>query len=655
MSQMVLILAVGPVQQFIGQARRMRDLWFGSHLLSEMSRAAARSLAVAGWTLVFPALSRGDRELEPCDRMTREESGAAPMGIANKIVATHENADDEMANESAANARKAVITRWESLADKAVARAGGLLATGLGSHESPQAVISSFLQLVAGWSSYSAEGDFERAREQAEQAVAARKTLRDFRPWHGGPYRKSSLDGQRESVLIDPQFGRMGKNADERPGDLATQFRIGEQEHLDGIGFVKRAAGKPDQFVPVARVVVEPWLKALDQAAARSPELDRCLKSLEAQCGQEELQRFQRGVTRWLRGGFPYDGEIFFEGQWPALEKELGLKDLCESYVQPLFRRPLSIPAPYPYVACLHADGDRMGKALRALATAERQSELSRVLAGFAGGMRDIVEDHSGLQVYAGGDDVLAILPVAHALDCAEALRAAFMARVRPLFERLPDWAQESLPTLSVGIGIGYFLTPLEKILDLAHKAERLAKQGEDLPDNDRRQRNALGVIFDKRSGGTLLWRCQWPDDRMAVAESSGPTPGDRLQRLIKLLSGRGMPGKLPYELGEVADAMAKEMQRSKDRVDRIAGRAWRLEVLRIVGRKRPEAIEAKLDPEAIHLELPPADDARIERVRDALAEWVGAAKIAVALADAEINRQRVERRGAALEKRDED
>jgi len=31
MSHTLLLVAIGPVQQFIGQARRMRDLWFGSH------------------------------------------------------------------------------------------------------------------------------------------------------------------------------------------------------------------------------------------------------------------------------------------------------------------------------------------------------------------------------------------------------------------------------------------------------------------------------------------------------------------------------------------------------------------------------------------------------------------------------------------------
>src|SRR5260370_31178669 len=48
-------IAIGPVQDFIAAARRCRDLWYGSQLLSELSKAAARSLQEHGATLIFPA------------------------------------------------------------------------------------------------------------------------------------------------------------------------------------------------------------------------------------------------------------------------------------------------------------------------------------------------------------------------------------------------------------------------------------------------------------------------------------------------------------------------------------------------------------------------------------------------------------------------
>lgn len=44
MPRYLLALSIGPVQEFIAAARRSRDLWFGSYLLSEVSKAAALAL-----------------------------------------------------------------------------------------------------------------------------------------------------------------------------------------------------------------------------------------------------------------------------------------------------------------------------------------------------------------------------------------------------------------------------------------------------------------------------------------------------------------------------------------------------------------------------------------------------------------------------------
>ncbi len=55
-AQLTIYLAFGPVQEFLAQARRTRDLWAGSYLLSFL---AARSLAAAtgaGGTVEMPAL-----------------------------------------------------------------------------------------------------------------------------------------------------------------------------------------------------------------------------------------------------------------------------------------------------------------------------------------------------------------------------------------------------------------------------------------------------------------------------------------------------------------------------------------------------------------------------------------------------------------------
>src|SRR5690606_5177224 len=87
MSVHLLLITLGPVQDFIAQARRTRDLWYGSHLLSELSRAAARALVEEGAHLIFPALGSSHPELEECHEPLREGTGEPPLNVANKLLA----------------------------------------------------------------------------------------------------------------------------------------------------------------------------------------------------------------------------------------------------------------------------------------------------------------------------------------------------------------------------------------------------------------------------------------------------------------------------------------------------------------------------------------------------------------------------------------
>lgn len=197
------------------------------------------------------------------------------------------------------------------------------------------------------------------------------------------------------------------------------------------------------------------------------------------------------------------------------------------------------------------------------------------------------------------------------------------------------------LPTLSVGIGVGHFLRPLGRLLDLARDAEQFAKRGEGLRDGDREQRNALGVILDKRSGATTRWRARWDDD---------PPPTERLAELKRLLVDGEMPAKLPYELRPVLDALAG----CRDD-DRGAARTWALECRRILGRKRGDGRADGLEPEQVGLNLPTRRDAEAKDLKDILGTWIGAATVARAWADAERNRSKVAGRGAGQESRDDD
>jgi CRISPR-associated protein Cmr2 len=547
MTAHLLVLSLGPVQGFIQQARRTRDLWFGSHVLSELGRAAAHALAERGAALVFPALERGNRELEPCDGLRRDDD-TVPLAVGNKIVARVPEGVDPAA--LARVARDAAGMRWRGLAELVRRKCDALLAPSIDAlwHEQ----LDTFLEIAATWVPMEdGPGGFATARRAGDAELAGRKLLREFAPWRarraGAP--KSSFDGGRESVI-----------AERPPERLARRYRLTAGEQLDAVGLVKRAGGDPEQFVPLTNVALAAWIQRA--AAVASDELGQLARA----CADAELPRIRRDDLDWLRA-FPYDAQWFLEDRWRSLAVEAGLEDgiaWARRHVAPVIRA-VKV-APHPYVACLVADGDRMGERLDA-SDWDGARRLSRQLGAVAGAARAVVEqEYRGLLVYAGGDDVLAFVCLADAVPCAAALRARFESVVRPA---LPSGSPD--PTLSVGLGVGHLLETLGYLLQLGQEAERLAK-GDALPAEERR--NALGVVVDKRAGGQVRWRGRW---------TGAERPADRLRRDTELLADR-LSSKKVYEVRRLLDALPRP-----EKVDRADQAAWagvlEGEVRRVLGR----------------------------------------------------------------------
>jgi CRISPR-associated protein Cmr2 len=403
--------------------------------------------------------------------------------------------------------------------------------------------VDTFLEFAASWSPL---GDYAQTRRQIERAIAGRKMLRDFGAWtHGrGSVPKSSLDGARETVLLPPTA---------RQATLARKYRIGDGEQLDAIGLVKRAGGEPDQFVPIINVALASWVDLVSRVAPS--ELD----ALRTACRKAGVSRVARTDLR-CTAPFPFDASVLLASRWRSVFDEQGLDGNAESWgrqhVQPILGK---VSEPYPYVACLVADGDHMGRAIDRLGSAQDHRTFSETLARFAGEARKVVEqNHRGALVYAGGDDVLAFLPLPEALSCAEDLRKNFADAMASACHSI---AAEQRPTLSVGLGIGHVMESMGDLLALGRRAEREAK----------RDRNALAVLVDKRSGGTRSWRAPWSDDpvsrlREATALLQDRLPSRKVYEIASTLARLPEPGE--DEGGEWARVLALEVGRSLARVE---------------------------------------------------------------------------------------
>ncbi len=593
MTEHLLLIALGPVQEFIAQARRTRDLWYGSHVLSELARTAARSLVEQGASLVFPPLGPDDPELKPCMKPLRPETNDPPLNVANKVLAVVPSGHDPRA--VARTTRKTVKGFWrDEIAARVAHKCAGLIADGIDATWREQ--VDTLLEFVAAWAPL---GDYAVARRNVERAVAARKNLRDFRPWmhQRGNVPKSSLDGARETVLRRPRL---------RDAKLARRYRIAEGEQLDAVGLIKRAGGEPEQFVPIVNVALAGWLALANREALAE------LEHVRQACKELGVGRV---VRRDLRCGhvFGFDASVFLPSRWKALFDELGLPGDADQWgnrhVRPVLDR---LVEPYPYVACLVADGDRMGHAIDRLTTAREHREFSRALAKFASRARNVVEQkHLGSLVYAGGDDVLAFLPLPEALECADALRHEFAAIMEQACASLSHAAR---PTLSVGLGIGHIMDGMGELLELGREAERLAKGGALAQPG--RDRNALAVLVDKRSGGRRAWRARWDD--------WGGNPIGRIRQDIALLEGP-LSSRKVYEVASLLRRLPSREQATGRRWARVLAQ----EVHRSLSRVQA-GDEEPLDPAAVGLHL---DEADYPMLYERVSTWVDRMLVARTLA----------------------
>ena len=165
-----------------------------------------------------------------------------------------------------------------------------------------------------------------------------------------------------------------------------------------------------------------------------------------------------------------------------------------------------------PFYALLMMDGDGMGKLLGKQDEASRKN-VSNALAKFTRQVPGIVEDHNGKLIYAGGDDVFALLPVSSAIHCAAKCREEY----REAFKLFPPSIKQAA-TISAAVQFAHQNIALSVVVKDAHNLlDAVAK--------DRTGRDALACRVWKPGGSVLTWSQPWQI-----------TDGDDLKDIVPLI-----------------------------------------------------------------------------------------------------------------------
>lgn len=415
----------------------------------------------------------------------------------------------------------------------------------------------------------------------AERVQAAAKSTRPFEQTCQKGWR-DSLTGESEWLTHDPDL--LGVPPGQRTDTLWT--RVAEKhpawarkgEHLGAMSALKRlwptlfsrevarALGKPDigRFVVSTHTMaLAGQLESLDAAIQRNQAgdlLDLIKDTNHAPPAlPRKLAKLRNSAAAQVLAAFDAAGDDVDETRIhklaKAFEKAVGVK-------------------PETYYGLLMMDGDQMGAILAGESTvktaisyhqsfhpqvhdgfkklAERNIKLNRykdqrravspgrhlaissALNDFSQQVaRHVVEqEHRGRLIYAGGDDVLAVLPVADLLNCADRLHHAYSGTLpedaaldwRELRKNPRElhcksgfvWLDGRLrrmmgrnATASTGVVVAHHQAPLGAVVQALRATEKAAKTY---------GRDALAIKVIKRSGGALQIALKW--DRLGLLQS---------------------------------------------------------------------------------------------------------------------------------------
>jgi len=186
MTQYMLMFSLGPVQTFIAQARKTRDLWIGSLLLSKLMEVAMDGIK---GEFIFPAT----RKVEDTP------------DIPNKYIAIF--ADLSQAQTAAAQSKRQIAERWQHICDavwkEIIADHGDeetrriwKRQTGV-NPETQQIDLDTLFEVYWAIVERKERKDYGDWFEGTESLLAARKRLRDFKA-DEEPGEKSAISGERE-------------------------------------------------------------------------------------------------------------------------------------------------------------------------------------------------------------------------------------------------------------------------------------------------------------------------------------------------------------------------------------------------------------------------------------------------------------------------
>ncbi|GBE12361.1 CRISPR-associated protein [bacterium BMS3Abin13] len=671
----LMVYALTPVQDFIGRARKLRDYWSGSVILSWLAFEGIKAVIYRYGAdhIVYPSL-HGQPLVEGLLREWQMNADWLDKGMEQAGVASFPNkfvcivpAGEE--KEAAAAIREAVQKAWLNLGELVL----NLLLSKTG--DNPEMAEQFRRQISTYWEYNWGAAPLVRGAERAQvEELLNRKSIDPaFKFWQDSQdLYTSSGEGQLYSVShrLAQAMLAAGKScrADQRGKekgikcDLFGEFEIlhdphgdknprasadpfwqrmrerfgesefGKTERLCALAVIKRLTYRAcrddhdhplqkmfknaDIFPSTTEMALYDWWRQLEQRAKDQDNPDKAKELAEALADfrwPDKKEKIRQKLAQW-----------YHELNEPEISGRQGhhiteIEEKERTAARQIINKLHKIKDVHKYYAVLLMDGDRMGRLvngetlgstwktvlhprladrLRLDADFEKKfkklwqkrldkkrlispavhAAISEALGDFSlHTVPEIIEKkYHGRLIYAGGDDVCAVLPVSRALDAAREIAAAYswgFVLIGPDGQVSPcsDWQENRAGKLalhlgrgaeisiSAGIMIAHHKKPLGKVMRRAHELLEQAK--------DSGGRNAFALELDKRSGGGRIFQGKWRE---------GGDGGNILHHFFAAADALGtseqsaMSSSLAYRLGTFQDGLLAMVDQYPEQLQRF-------------------------------------------------------------------------------------
>jgi len=460
----LFLFTVSPVQSFIAEARKTRDLFTASSILSDLINSAVKILPENA-ELIFP--TKGNNSAPNRFLCIIKDLNASELKELGEKLKTH--IKEEFLKIAVKSLELAECKNKPSGFDQQ---------------------IDDYLQISYAALPYT--DNYEKEYIDLESLLGTVKGCKSFNQL-AEQGRKCSICGQRNALFYSTEKGLINQQ------DGAIKINdsgIDLGEGLCAVCFTKRFYNKDKKFPSTSKIAL---MSALNKAKVDDSfkEIYNGYKDLFKNLSKIDFDHqflFEENLT-----------EKYFLGQNNPIDKKTlnnakkRLQDINEKF------KKKNIKAP-KYYAMIMFDGDSMGKWLSGTNLKDKSKleefhkALSTQLGLFADEVKRILIEPKGKVVYAGGEDFLGFVNLDYLFEIMQKMYLLFNEIVN---NKLAEFKEDETLTFSAGIIIVHYKMPFNAVLNKLRKAEKFAKQIDE-------KKNAFAISVIKHSGETNHLIFKW-------------------------------------------------------------------------------------------------------------------------------------------------